>query len=112
MVFLHIKQQMPGCNFGAYMTNDFRSLVNSIGWTYWWDLDYNIENRRISPKDYVMLQSYVMARAGIDVGGGVVDSKTFTNIPKELRKFLKYRVAVKPCEIPASMAIRDLANIT
>ena len=111
MVFLCIKQGMPGTDFSTFMTNDFRTLTNAIGWTYWYNLESNLEGRSISPDDYKMLQAYLFAKIGVDENGGIVGQKDLNKVPKELQELLLFKVALKPQEIPSRVNLNVVRNL-
>ena len=112
MVFLQLKKSMPDSNITAYITTDFRNVINNIGWSYWMDPEYNLnQNRSITPKDYAMLQSYLFAKLGIDERGGVISQKELNRIPRELQELLLFKVALKPQEIPGRLTLSNIRNL-
>ena len=113
-VFLvYFKQaQNSSTNWYGYANNDFRRILKSIGYEGYVNMDWALNaERMISPKDYEMLQSYLMMHLGLDENGGFISSSAFAKIHKCLRPFLRQRVAVKPMTIPAKMRLEDLYKL-
>lgn len=101
-----------GINWYANANNDFRRILKSIGYEGYWSSDYLFTNERsITPKDYEMLQSYIIYRLGIDKNGGLVSAKSFTEIPSALRRLLLHKAALKPMTIPARMTLGQVCAL-
>lgn len=105
-----------GRNWYNYANGDFRRILKQIGYETYWNPDYAFQNnsRYITPKDYEMLQSYLMYKLGLDAKGGFVTAKQFEAIvPSALRGFVRRMIAVKPAIIPVKMklnAVEEMAG--
>ena len=102
--------QVNSPNWFTYASNDFRRILQSLGYQPYSSLRHYIKDKFISPQDYDMLQRYIYFKLGIDEKGGVVDAKMFGTIHPDLVPFLQRRVALKPLEIPTQMKIAQLFN--
>lgn len=109
-VFLTMKQEV-GDSFSDYMNNDFRAITNFLGWKPWYGMSSALAAHSIGPKDYDMLQKYMFARVGIEENGGIIDAKQLNRIPSEVRSLLRYRIAIKPQEIPSSMTLSTIRKL-
>lgn len=102
-----------GVNWYGYANNDFRRILNSIGYEGFWNPDYVFaDGKSITPKDYKMLQSYIFYKLGIAENGGFINAKNFSKIHVTLRKFVNQMIAVKPMEIPVKMTLGQIAALT
>ena len=100
-------------NWYNFANNDFRRILKSIGYEYYYNPDYIFnKDAYITPEDYEMLQSYLYYKLGLDEKGGMVNAKLFDDkIPPILRKFLRRMTATKPVTIPKRMKLRNLQEI-
>lgn len=99
-------------------TGDFRRILQSIGYNYT-TLYYNDEDRvlaflngkKISPKDYKMLQSYIYCRFGVDPNGGFITPAQWDSLPICIQRAMNRRIAVKPFDLPERMSCVDLMTV-
>ncbi len=101
-------------NWYNYANGDFRRILKSIGYESYYDPRYNLDDdRSITPKDYEMLQSYILYKLGLEATGGFVSATQFEKIvPDALQKFMRRAVALKPLDIPVRMKLGQIANLT
>ena len=91
---------------------DFRRILKSIGYEHYYDVKYIFKDRKISPEDYDMLQSYLLYKLGVEAKGGFVTAAQFEKvIPECLRKYVKRAVAVKHQSIPVTMTLQQVAGL-
>lgn len=76
--------------------NNFRRILDRIGYQYNYYKSWVFSDRYISPEDYEMLQSFLYAKLGVADKGGFIDVEKFNCIPIELQSILQRRVALAP----------------
>ena len=108
LAFMCVMQE-KGKMFYGYMTNDFRRLLNNIGWQSYYGFS-NYLDRNITPKDYAMLQSYMFMKLGIGEDGGIVDAKKLPVVQREILNLLQRKMMFKKFEIPATMKLGNIRS--
>lgn len=100
-------------NWYNFANQDFRRILNAIGYQAYRDLRYSITNNVvISPKDYAMLQSYLFYRYGVPETGGNMMAHKFSEVPDSLESLMRRTVLVKPMTIPVEMKLGDIRQLT
>ena len=99
-------------------TGDFRRILHDIGYAYntWYYSDDDralgfFNGKRISPKDYEMLQNYIYCRLGVDQNGGFVSPAQWGSLPICVQRIMNRRIAVKPFNLPEEMNCVDLVTV-
>lgn len=99
-------------------TGDFRRILQAIGYNYttWYYNDEDralgfLQGKKISPKDYEMLQNYIYCRLGVDQNGGFISPAQYASLPICIQRIMNRRIAVKPFNLPERMNCVDLMTV-
>lgn len=85
-------------DFYYYTGNkDFEVVKQSLN--YKLCTDEALNNKLIEPKDWNMLQSYIMAKFGVGENGGYINSSDYFDIPTMLRSVMRARFVIAPINI-------------
>ena len=99
-------------NWFYHANGDGKRILNSIGYQAWFGRnDDFLKDRRISPEDYEMLQSFVFYRLGINENGGMINMKQWNSLPNVVKKLMQRRVVVKPFKLSSKMSCSNLMSM-
>lgn len=105
-----LKQERETVNMNRYGGANFKMILDKIGYDYWESVDRILEDRIIQPKDWNMLQSYLMSKMGLTDQGGFVSQESYNDTAK-MARFFRKRMAVKPVMIGQPALYQNLIQM-
>lgn len=102
-----LMNEWPTVNMKNFGGVNFKMVLETIGYDYYDDIDNVLEDRIIQPKDWNMLQTYLMTKMGLPEQGGFVNQDSYKEAVKIAKYFYK-RAAVKPMMIETPMLYQNL----
>ncbi len=105
--FLYDKSSITG-----HGGNNFRLVLQQIGYKPGYGLYDMIRDREVSPDDWNMLQRYMMMLMGLPEEGGVLRKGMLSKLPYKYKDlFLRQMTVVKPLYIKQPVALSVATNI-
>ena len=112
LIFLDTIVDSRRYNWYNYANNDFRRILQQIGYRDYCTIENTLDGKWISEKDYAMLQSYIYYKMGVDENnGGFVNPSVWDKLPDVMKRLVQRKVAVKPFTPPTGMRIAELLNV-
>lgn len=105
LYFLTVEQQ----NMNVFGGEQMKLVLDQIGWDKYADADDVLENRMIEPKDWNLLQDFIMATLDLPPEGGYIDEDKIRY--SDYNDIVRKRVAVKPLKITEPMVFTHLKEI-
>ena len=90
-----------------YGNDQFKFVLQQIGYKKHCSARRMIEGRVIEPKDWNMLQSYIMAKMNLDEKGGFVDFVDYNEV-SDYQKLFRRKMAVAPIKIDTPMRFENI----
>lgn len=92
--------------------NNFRLVLQQIGYKSGYGLYDMIRDREVSPEDWNMLQKYMMMLMGMPEEGGILPKGAINKLPYKYKDiFLRRAVVVKPLYIKNPVTVDVAMNI-
>lgn len=98
-------------NWQRVANEDFRRILDKIGYQYNYYKGWVFQNRYIFPEDYAMLQSYLYFKLGVGEKGGFVTDDAMKKLPSELQEILQRRIALAPLTLAAPVTCESLKEM-
>lgn len=107
VLYLLCNEHQAMNNYGG---NAFKLVLDQLHYDKYSEADDILENEVIQPKDWNMLQDFLMAELDLPPEGGFVNPDKMQNA-SEYREIIQRRVAVKPLKISEPMSFNNLTSI-
>ena len=99
---IFLEKEHSCCCYGC--SAKFKHFLNQIGF----DDRYNREQLVVTPKDWNMLQKWLMHNLNVEDNGGYVDSSALNGVGSDYKPFIRHKYVVAPMFISSPAVVGDL----
>ena len=86
-------------------------ILDQLHWERYSDAEDILEHEVIQPKDWNMLQDFIMAELGLGPEGGFVSEQKYKDISIDYNNIVRSRIAVKPLKITEPVLFENLTEL-